>query len=53
VIVTVPIVSLFCSPLEVKAVEPEPPVNTAPAALVTLLAVIVNERAVMSAVLVG
>ena len=41
-IVTEPIVWPFCNPIEVKAVEPAPPVMVVPKFLVTLLAVMVS-----------
>ena len=41
--VTVPIDSLFCRPLEVKADEPAPPVSVCPYVLLALFAVTVNE----------
>ena len=51
--VTVPMVSPFCRPLDVNAVEPVPPVNVVPYTLETLLAVMVRLACVILAVMPG
>lgn len=51
--VTEPMVSPFCNPLDAKAVDPEAPVSVAPKGLLTSFAVIVKVRVVILAVSEG